>query len=140
MTKKNVFALSLVGTLLVVTSFLLFSTHTCYVNKACKEVSSILSQDNLTLIYILPFVFLFSLITYKMQEDVFQAWWRFARWFVPIIIAVTFLLNSAHQQSGFSGVAQGAFDFLILIVLYAIFIATSIVRIIIASWRLKNRK
>ncbi|MDO8566233.1 MAG: hypothetical protein Q7S04_03560 [Candidatus Moranbacteria bacterium] len=73
-----------------------------------------------------------------MQEEVFQAWWRFARWFVPIIIIVTYLLNTSHEQSGFGGVAQGAFDFLILIVLYIIFIITSLVRIILAYRRVKN--
>src|SRR3989344_444294 len=80
--------------------------------------------------------FLFSLITYKMREEVFRAWWNFARWFVPIIIVVTYLTNSSHQQSGFGGVAQGAFYFAILFVLYVIFTITSLVKIILAYRRL----
>ena len=37
-------------------------------------------------LHFLPFglVFLFSLITYWMREKVYQAWFRFARWWIPL--------------------------------------------------------
>ena len=129
---------SFIGTFLIAASFFYLSTDVCYVNKTCDAIASVLSQDNLTLIYILPFVFVLSLITYKMQEAVFQAWWRFAMWFVPLIMIVTYFLYSGHQQSGFGGVAQDAFYFAILVALYAIFILTSLIRIILAYRRLKK--
>lgn len=86
----------------------------------------------------LLWVFVLSLITYKMQEAVFQAWWRFAMWFVPLIMIVTYFFYSGHQQSGFGGVAQDAFYFAILVALYAIFILTSLIRIILAYRRSKQ--
>ena len=73
-------------------------------------------------------VFLLSLITYKMKEEVFRAWWNFARWFVPIIIVVTYLLNNA--PTGGSLNAGQDFIFLVLFILYSIFIITSLVKII----------
>lgn len=88
----------------------------------------------------LPFllVFLFSIITYRMRDEIFRAWWNFAVWFVPIIVIVTFLQNIEHQQSGFAGVAQGSFETLILIIFYTIFIIVSLARIIAAARGIKN--
>ncbi len=83
-------------------------------------------------------VFLLSLITYKLPEQVFQAWWSVARWFVPIIVVITFLTNYGHQQSGFGGVAQGAFSFVFLFLLYAAFIITALTRIFFAYRKTKR--
>lgn len=85
----------------------------------------------LILIIFFPFipVFLLSLITYKLREEVFRAWWNFARWFVPIIMLVTFLLNSAHRGGGIAGAAAGGFNILILGIFYVIFVITSLVKI-----------
>jgi hypothetical protein len=83
--------------------------------------------------------FLFSLITYKMREEVFQAWWSFARWFVPMIIVITFLLyrNGESGGAGMTGIGSGVGEAFILLVLYAIFIITSFVKIILAYRRSK---
>lgn len=127
--------LSLIGVMIFVVSMYSVDFGVCKdVSYDCRKTAD--SVQTIFSIFLL--LSLFSLITYKMQEEVFQAWWRFARWFVPIIIIVTYLLNTSHEQSGFGGVAQGAFDFLILIVLYIIFIITSLVRIILAYRRVKN--
>src|SRR3989344_6183370 len=32
---------------------------------------------------------LFSIITYRMKNEVFHAWFNFAKWWVPVIIVVT---------------------------------------------------
>ncbi|MDO8241170.1 MAG: hypothetical protein Q7T51_04290 [Candidatus Moranbacteria bacterium] len=79
----------------------------------------------------LPFVFLLSLITYKMRDEVFQAWWRFARWFVPVIMLVTFLINSQGRSGGMgiSGAISSSFNMLIIGIFYAVFIVTSLVKI-----------
>ena len=139
MKKKIVLLIGLLGTLFVSSLFILDS-HSCYVNKFCNKVGDILSQDNLTVIFIVPFLFFFSLITYKMREGVFQAWWRFARWFVPVIMLVMFFQNIQSRSAGMglSGVASGAFDFLVQIILYTIFIMVSIVKIVLAYRRSKT--
>ena len=81
-----------------------------------------------------------SLITYKMKEEVFQAWWRFARWWVLVIIAVTLFLQNAGGGGGIgiSGAVGGAFDALILGIFYAILVITSLVKIVRAYLRTKN--
>ncbi len=98
----------------------------------CKDVYGLIVY----LFFPLPFVFLLSLITYKMRDEVFRAWWGFAVWFVPMIIAVTFLLENAGSGGGYLGM-QKDFNFLVLFVFYSIFIITSLVRIILAYRRLK---
>lgn len=135
MPKKNVLVVS--GLYLIYFLGLLVSDYLCH-SSWCR----IRDDDFLGLVFflfipLLP-VFVLSLITYKMQEVVFQAWWRFAMWFVPLIMIVTYFLYSGHQQSGFGGVAQDAFYFAILVALYAIFILTSLIRIILAHRRLKQ--
>jgi len=94
----------------------------------CKEVFS-------SIVYPfspLPFVFILSLITYKMRDEVFQAWWRFARWFVPVIILVTFLINSQSRGGGIVATMAGGFDMLLIGIFYVIFIITSLIKITLA--------
>ena len=43
----------------------------------------ILSDIELVLFPILP-LFLFSLITYKMRDEIYQSWFRFAMWWIPL--------------------------------------------------------
>lgn len=82
---------------------------------------------------LMPFILilLLSLITYKMHDDVFRAWWRFARWFAPVIIVVTILLENAGGGGGIGigGAVSTAFDILILGILYAILGIVSIIQI-----------
>ncbi|MHB1316562.1 MAG: hypothetical protein ACYCZW_01760 [Minisyncoccota bacterium] len=81
-------------------------------------------------------LFILSIITYKMKEEVFRSWWNFARWWAPVIIVVTFLLENA---SGGGTLGMGN-DFRILIqsILYIILVITSLIKII--RTYLKTRK
>ncbi len=80
----------------------------------------------------LPILFL-SLITYKMREEVFHAWWNFARWFAPVIILVTLFLNNA-SGGGTLGM-DDMFTALILFILYTILVVVSVVKIVRAHKR-----
>ena len=74
-----------------------------------------------------------------MDQEVFQGWWRVARWFVPVIIVVTFLFNQP-QTGGLGGVSSlyaDTFSILILGILYIAFIITALVKIILAYRRTK---
>jgi hypothetical protein len=84
-------------------------------------------------------MFLFSLITYKMREEVFQAWWSFARWFVPVIIGVTFLLKTSVNDSGGSLSSPGTLSFVVLTILYPVFALVSVVKIVRAYRRSKEK-
>lgn len=83
----------------------------------------------------LPMFFL-SLITYKMKEEAFQAWFRFALWFVPIIMVMMYLLNGSGQSGmGISGAVSRSFDFLVISIFYVIFIVVSLIRVALAYKR-----
>lgn len=136
MTKKSVLLLGTISGALLIFFAYIQSGDVCYSRVWCNKLWESINLFGEILFVFIP-VLLFSLITYKMRDEVFQAWWRFARWFVPVIIVVTFLFNTSHQQSGFGGVAQGAFEFFILAILYTIFIVISTIRIILAYKRSK---
>ena len=86
------------------------------------------------------FLLLLSLITYKMRDEVFCAWWRFARWWVPVIIVVTLLLQNAGGGGGMGigGAVSGAFDALVLGILYAVLFIVSLVKIFNAYFKTKE--
>ena len=86
------------------------------------------SFSHLLFSFFLP-ILPFSLITYKMRDEVFQSWWSFARWFVPAIIVITFLLNNSTTAGNPLNAAE-SFNFLIIFILYVIFIIVSTVKII----------
>ncbi len=91
-----------------------------------------------TLPIFLPLLLL-SLITYKMREEVFRAWWNFARWWVPIIIAVTYLLNNANNASTGGSINAGQdFTILVLSLFYIILVTVSLWRIIAKYRQLKR--
>ena len=81
---------------------------------------------------LLPLLIL-SLVTYKMRDEVFHAWWNFARWLVPVIIVATLLLNSASDGGGGmggGGLASGMLDFAVLWILYIVLVIVSLTKIV----------
>jgi len=129
--KKNTFFISL--TYLVYFFGILISDLMCHSSWCRVHDDDFFGQIFFLFLPLLP-VFLFSLITYKMRDEVFQAWWRFARFFVPVIMLVTFLINSRSRSGGMgiSGAIAGSFDMFIIGLFYAIFIITSLVKITLA--------
>lgn len=96
------------------------------------ELMSIL-LFSLSLSLLLP-----TLLTYKMREEVFQIWWKFARWFVPLIIILTFLIENADMSGGgWAGLYSGT-EYLFLGLFYVIFIIVSLMKITIGY--LQGRK
>lgn len=134
MTKKIAFFVGLTGTLLILVLFSL-ETSSCYTNTSCMEIRRFFNRDIFALIFLTPPLFLLSLITYKMRDEVFRAWWGFARWFVPVIIAVTLFLENA----GGGGTLGMNKDFIvfILVILYTILILVSLVKIVRAYQKTK---
>ncbi|MHB1163296.1 MAG: hypothetical protein ACYCZZ_02105 [Minisyncoccota bacterium] len=85
----------------------------------------------LKLLLVTPFLLLFSLLTYRMKDEVFRTWLHFAYWWVPILIAVTYFssINFGTRTGGaygFGGVGQ----WLLLELLYGIFIFVSLLIIV----------
>ncbi len=135
-TKKIMFFVGLGGILLVLSLFSL-ENHSCYISPFCMKIRSFFSSDIFTLVFLTIPIFFLSLITYKMRDEVFRAWWHFARWFVPVIIVVTFLLNNASGGGGLG--MDKSFTAFILIILYSIFVITSLVKIFNAYFRAKGK-
>jgi hypothetical protein len=64
-----------------------------------------------------------------MREEIFRAWWNFARWWVPVIIVVTLLLNNKGSGGGNLGM-DTAFDGLIYAIFYGVLVVVSIAKIV----------
>lgn len=131
MKKKYVLGVSLVYVVCFVVAFL--ASLLCESSKCRIPDDSVLGWILLNFIFLIP-IFIFSLITYKMRQEVFQSWWRFARWFVLVIMLVTFLINSQRQGGGMgiSGAISSGFNDLVIVIFYVIFIITSAVKITMA--------
>ena len=69
-------------------------------------------------------LFIFSLITYKMRDEIFQSWWRFARVWVPLSMIVTFFTPSYTHNWMFPIVKAN-----VALLLSAIFIIVSFIKI-----------
>lgn len=77
-------------------------------------------------------LFLFSLITYKMREEVFQSWFRFARVYIPASMLLI-LLAPSYSSNWMFPYDKGRAAFLFS----SLFIIISIVKIVLANRRLK---
>lgn len=73
-----------------------------------------------------------SLITYKMRDEVFRAWWGFARWWVPVILAVTLFLSAANGGGGLGigGAVSAWFDAMVLGLLHVVLVVVSLTKIV----------
>jgi hypothetical protein len=79
------------------------------------------------IINLLPVVplFLFSLITYKMRDDVYRAWLRLAQWWIPLSMLAIFLAPEYSSDWMFS-IVKGTVAFFSSL----LFVAISIVLIL----------
>jgi hypothetical protein len=113
------------------------STNVIYCDKAVIDFvpEVILQSLAFILLPLLSLLFL-SLITYRMRDEVFRAWWRFARWWVPVIIAATLFLENA-SGGGTLGMDKD-FTIFILSILYTVLIITSLVKIVRAYSKTRN--
>lgn len=146
--KKTVFLVSLVGAVISfltngivsgLTGGLTMISFLC--GKGNHECWSKLDATSLLFLVFFP-LFLFSLITYKMRDEVFRAWWNFARWWVPVIILVTYLQStqSGGGGLGIGGAMSSAFDAVILGFFYAVLVIVSLWRIVRKYRQLKREE
>ena len=131
-TKRNVLIVSVAATVLS------YVWEYVGYTKACKGMDvvdyyclSILREAELVILPIITLVLLLlllSLLTYRMHDDVFRAWWNFARWMVPIIIFATIAIQFVPSNGGFFNM-DGLIYLLVLTPLYAILTLGSLWRI-----------
>ena len=149
MTKKNVFWFGLISLLILASLFCLAQFKYCdsygygqddYKNFCMNVIdySETVLEPLSSALFLVPALFLLSLLTYRMRNEVFRAWWNFARWFVPVIIAVTLLLENAGSGGGTLGMDRD-FTAFVLIILYSILVLTSFWKIARAYQKLENK-
>lgn len=89
LTKKKVFWVSLIGGLIFI--FLLFLV----LNDSCgssKKLCRSLYDNTASFLFIFPLFFFFSIITYFLREEVFQAWLHFTKWWIPLSIFLVLIM------------------------------------------------
>lgn len=149
-TKRNVLLVGLILMILLASLFYLAQLKYCdsygYVQSDYKNLcmnvidySETVLEPLSSALFLVPLFLSFSLLTYRMHDNVFRAWWNFARWFVPVIIVVTFLLNNKSGGGGYLGM-DTMFDGLIYGILYGILIVVSLVKIVHAHKQNKRTK
>jgi len=93
MTKKNILLISSVYIVFLIAVFLFGGK--CYDNQWCHvNLNDILNSTATLFLPFLP-LFLFSLITYKMRDEVFTTWVNFAKWWVPLTVFLTLIAPSS---------------------------------------------
>ena len=130
MTKKALVLSSFCGTVLFSLALFLSLQGLCLLQYFCSR-----PHDDTLSAFFLPILplFLFSLITYKMSEVVFQDWWRFARIFVPLAMFLI-LITPAYTHNWMFPVVKGT----VAVALSVLFVAISLFRIILAHRRIKQ--
>jgi hypothetical protein len=131
LTKKNVLILSLIGSIFAATVFLV-GTNFCYQNEICRGVRNMSGNENLIVTFVFPLMFIFSLITFWMKEEVFRSWFKFAGWSVPLVVITAIWLNTLPESGGFFNL-DNAIILLAMIIMGVIFAIVSISNILF-SW------
>ena len=100
MTKKSVLWISLIGVVLVTLE--LFGKNPfddyCVQKQNCLffwKISWDIMDFINPLLYLLVPVFLLSLITYFLREEIFRTWIRFTYWWIPISIFFVYLASGS---------------------------------------------
>ncbi|MBP6929447.1 MAG: hypothetical protein KBB77_00765 [Candidatus Moranbacteria bacterium] len=130
MTKKSVLFVSGTVTIILIILDRLGTFRLCGAN----EYGSCMDVLYSAIIFFLPIIplFLFSLITYKMSEEVFQDWWRLARIFIPLAMFLI-LITPAYTHNWMFPVVKGT----VAVALSGLFVIISLFRITLAHRRLK---
>jgi len=133
LTKKKVFWISLVGGFIF--AFLLFFVLNDYCG-LYKDLCRSLYDGTASFLFIFPLIFLFSLITYPLRDEVFQSWLRFAKWWIPLSILLVLVMPDG-QGGGYmpSLIDKQTIAFL----MSSIFILVSTIKIISKSIELRGK-
>jgi len=108
MTKKKVFIISATGVALFILGILFLMNDVCSVDTwvRCYDIDEYVDLLATLLMYAIP-VFTFSLLTYKMREEVFSSWLLFTYVWIPFSFAVV-LFSSSRQSANIVGLSDQA--------------------------------
>lgn len=126
-TKNNVIKIEAasLAVLLVTVAY----PHICPHDAWCRDyidVINFFARLALPLIVLIPF----SLITYKMPDNVFRAWWSFAWPWVFVMSAVMLVFSIGGSGSRLSGAYSASLLGLIMLILGSVYFIGSTVKIL----------
>lgn len=145
LTKRIVLGTSALGLFLlfcstIIRKTLFFSDGYCYLKYSIicnifRNITTwnIYNLDNF-LIYIFPILLFLSLLTYRMRDEVFEHWMRFAVWAMPAVIIAHILMYVIFYRNGSPDVFEKIVVVPIFILIYGLFVLISLWRIV-AKWR-----
>ena len=94
-TKRNVLFFGLIGPLVLLVATFYFKV--CIYGTGCEGYFDPIGYMIPVVIICFPSLF-FSLITYKMRDEIFQSWLKFAIWWIPLTILFTMASSSTVGQ------------------------------------------
>ena len=136
MTKKNILIISGFLSVIILAWDYIGNYHLCDLaakNGSAGDCPFLLSDIELIFLPVLPF-FIFSLITYKMRDEVYQSWFRFARWWIPLSVC-SILIAPSYSSDWMFPVDKGRVAFLTSFV----FVFVSIFLIAYKSFALRKK-
>lgn len=130
LTKKNVLIISSFFSLVFLVLLFLVIENLCGIySRDCKNIFGFTTG----FVFPFPIVFLFSLITYKMRDEVFQAWIKIARWWVLASILLVLIMPS--DNGPFLPLDKGH----VAVLMSVLFTTASIVSILEVTVRLRSK-
>lgn len=144
LNKKNVLLIGLLGSLILLVYIYIGGSYAdaCYSKNWCRDLEKISEPIVYTLI-IFPILFLLSLITYKLRNEVFERWFKFARWYAPLWVVLAFFLSSnlgGPSGFGIGGAVNAWFINLLIFTPLALFLLISLILIVTKSFALRGKK
>ena len=136
-SKKIVFWVSFILALIFIIMLLMDSiVDFCDIYNWCNWLLDVRSSIGAYFL-IFPVVFLFSLITYKMNDGVSRLWSNFSYVAVPIFVAIEIFLMNNTSGGGYV-MSGGYFNALIILFLLFLYFLISLILIIYKYFSLKK--
>lgn len=123
-TKNVVLIVSGIGSVLILSFLSLVLNDSCGLNKVlCKDIYTTI----MSFLFIFPFVFLFSLITYFLKEEIFHSWIKFTYVWVPFSMFLVFIIPRGGGNAAFPSLIDNQ---LVAILMSGLYIIISLIMII----------
>ena len=105
MTKKSVLIGSVTGVVFFILGMLFLMNDACSVDAwvRCRNVDELVNTLLTLLMFAIP-IFLFSLLTYFLKEEIFRIWLRFTYWWVPLSFVM--VIFSSDHSGGLLGISD----------------------------------
>jgi hypothetical protein len=131
-SKKLVLWISLIVTLFLGLVLIIEGKDYCYQNILCEKIFNLAGFLSFN-IFLFPVILFFSLITYKMRDEVFRLWVRFTYIWLPLTLILVFIAPE-YQNSWLPIYEKGFVSF----VMSAIYVLVSIILVVIKHLSLKK--